>query len=318
MAFKITTINLPDNQLIVAELGNRILSHPLKDYDLEQEFDIDEIRKSTTIQNAINNNWIIVKDAEDKLITNLKQLQSTANSIDADKIDYEPSNSIDWINPIPNLVSDALDQISARLKNLENFTNNTVTSINGFTGSVTLTTSNISEGINLYWTQSRFDNAFSLKSINALTDVDTTTNPPNVNQYLSWNGSNWVPSSLPLFYDYAESDNISSTTLATFTIKTILNTNIPVNGNYIVEYCAEVQAPATNRQILVEFRQGATVLNSVWVNVGNNTNWWNSISGFKRVSLTPGTHTFTIQFASSVSGAQVNIRNARIKITRIS
>lgn len=35
--------------------------------------------------------------------------------------------------------------------------------------------------------------SISSLSINALSDVDTTTNPPQVNQVLKWNGSNWVP-----------------------------------------------------------------------------------------------------------------------------
>jgi len=37
------------------------------------------------------------------------------------------------------------------------------------------------------------DNTFVPGSINAFTDVDTTTTPPSVGQVLKWNGSNWVP-----------------------------------------------------------------------------------------------------------------------------
>ncbi len=35
--------------------------------------------------------------------------------------------------------------------------------------------------------------SISSLSINALSDVDTTTNPPQINQVLKWNGSKWVP-----------------------------------------------------------------------------------------------------------------------------
>jgi hypothetical protein len=45
-----------------------------------------------------------------------------------------------------------------------------VTSVNGITGVVVLTTSNISEGTNLYYTQARFDSAFSAKSTTNLTE----------------------------------------------------------------------------------------------------------------------------------------------------
>lgn len=45
-----------------------------------------------------------------------------------------------------------------------------VTSVNGKQGAVTLTTSDIAEGGNLYWTQARFDAAFGKKASTALSD----------------------------------------------------------------------------------------------------------------------------------------------------
>ncbi|MDP3387713.1 MAG: hypothetical protein Q8S24_10790 [Eubacteriales bacterium] len=45
-----------------------------------------------------------------------------------------------------------------------------VLSVNGQTGAITLTTSHIAEGTNLYWTQARFDTAFSAKASTALSD----------------------------------------------------------------------------------------------------------------------------------------------------
>lgn len=48
-----------------------------------------------------------------------------------------------------------------------------VTSVNGKTGVVTLTTANIAEGSNLYWTQARFDTAFAAKSSTQLRDGAT-------------------------------------------------------------------------------------------------------------------------------------------------
>lgn len=46
-----------------------------------------------------------------------------------------------------------------------------VLSVNGKTGAITLTTSDISEGTNLYWTQSRFDTAFGNKASTSLSDT---------------------------------------------------------------------------------------------------------------------------------------------------
>jgi hypothetical protein len=48
---------------------------------------------------------------------------------------------------------------------------NSVLSVNGQTGAITLTTSHITEGTNLYWTQGRFDAAFALKSSTGLADT---------------------------------------------------------------------------------------------------------------------------------------------------
>lgn len=48
---------------------------------------------------------------------------------------------------------------------------NAVLSVNGQTGAITLTTSNITEGTNLYWTQARFNSAFALKSSTDLADT---------------------------------------------------------------------------------------------------------------------------------------------------
>ena len=48
-----------------------------------------------------------------------------------------------------------------------------VSSVNGKVGTVVLTTSDITEGSNLYWTESRFDQAFSAKSSTDLSDGST-------------------------------------------------------------------------------------------------------------------------------------------------
>ena len=43
------------------------------------------------------------------------------------------------------------------------------------------------------FSQSDFDTAFGSKSINSLSDVDTTSAAPTSGQVLKWNGTNWVP-----------------------------------------------------------------------------------------------------------------------------
>lgn len=94
-----------------------------------------------------------------------------------------------------------------------------VLSVNGFTGSVTLTTSNIAEGSNLYYTQARFDSAFSAKSTTNLSEgsnlyftnaradariaaanlsalADVTISAIASGEILKWNGTGWINNTL--------------------------------------------------------------------------------------------------------------------------
>ena len=59
----------------------------------------------------------------------------------------------------------------------------------------TKTTSNLTEGTNLYYTDGRVDTRIAATSINALNDVDTATTTPSNGQALVWNSttSQWTP-----------------------------------------------------------------------------------------------------------------------------
>jgi len=78
-----------------------------------------------------------------------------------------------------------------------------VTSVNGQTGAVTLTTDDINEGTtNLYYTDARVAAKLASTSIDALSDVDTTTNAPTNGQFLKWDGTNWVPGDVEIVTDF--------------------------------------------------------------------------------------------------------------------
>jgi len=82
MAFILTTtVSLPGGTLVIPEFGNRTFTHPTTSYDLETEFDKDEIRISTTIQNAITSGWITVVDENGSAVTDLKELQVTSDNL---------------------------------------------------------------------------------------------------------------------------------------------------------------------------------------------------------------------------------------------
>ena len=64
---------------------------------------------------------------------------------------------------------------------------------------VALTTSTVAEGTNEYWTNAKFDTRVGAKSVDVLSDVDTTTAAPTADQVLTWNAgsSKWVPATPP-------------------------------------------------------------------------------------------------------------------------
>jgi hypothetical protein len=66
----------------------------------------------------------------------------------------------------------------------------TVASVNGETGSVVLTTSNIAEGTNLYFSDARFDARVAQTELKDFLNVDAAD--PEVNDVLAWDGSAWV------------------------------------------------------------------------------------------------------------------------------
>ena len=105
------------------------------------------------------------------------------------------SNSATGILYSPGLGSFSLSSIPNT-----SLASSTIT-INGQTislgGSGTLTTANITENTNLYYTEARAISVANARiaasSINALADVDTVTTTPTNGQALVWNGTAWVP-----------------------------------------------------------------------------------------------------------------------------
>ena len=58
---------------------------------------------------------------------------------------------------------------------------------------VPTSTSELSEGTNLYYTDARADARIGLASIDDLADVDTSTTAPTTGQVLKWDGAKWAP-----------------------------------------------------------------------------------------------------------------------------
>jgi hypothetical protein len=124
MAFLITTTGLSAS-ITFADLGARTFTHPTTDYNLTNEYSIEEIKKSNDLAAALDNGYITAK-YNGIAITSSTQLYSIGG--DMLKIVYDANNN--------NIVDD-----SERL--------------GGYLPSFYTTTTNISEGSNLYFTIAR-------------------------------------------------------------------------------------------------------------------------------------------------------------------
>jgi len=88
-----------------------------------------------------------------------------------------------------------------------------VTTVNGANGTVVLTTANIAEEGNLYFTNARVYSNVSLLSINVLADVDTTG--VVTGNALIWDGSKWAPGAVNTDTSgFAQTANIANVVLS--------------------------------------------------------------------------------------------------------
>lgn len=88
MAFKISTTGVVD-EVVFHDLGSRKFVHPTIDYDLEQEFRIDEISSSQDVQASIDNNYITVKDENDNLIETVEDSTPVSESDLDTRLDFK-------------------------------------------------------------------------------------------------------------------------------------------------------------------------------------------------------------------------------------
>jgi uncharacterized membrane protein YgcG len=145
MAFKINTTGI-SSPIIFYDLGERTFNHPTNNYDLELEFTKEEIRASTDIQNAINNNWITVYDEHNNLITSTNQIithSELTNLNNDDHLQYP-------------LLEETSERIKFNITNIENghvliydsTNNNYINSTGGLDGTSGTSGSSGTSGIN--------------------------------------------------------------------------------------------------------------------------------------------------------------------------
>ncbi len=120
-----------------------------------------------------------------------------------------------------------------------------------------------------------------------------------------------------LEFEYVEDNAVSTTSGTTPQQKIRLTLTDVEAGDYLVEWGAEVRVASRGRRIHVRLQLNDTMnINNTRTNPSVNTNDWGPVSGFCKLPLTAGTHTFDLDFSSTDANRTVGIRQARIKVTR--
>jgi hypothetical protein len=166
-------------------LGTGDFVHPVSNYDLAQDFSLEEIAASEDVQSAMDQSWITVVDENGDAISSIKDIIDTNN---ASEIHYDPTVPANWIDPDPSTVETALDTLRSDLIGSVDIHSD----VDVTTNPPALNDFLIYDGAN--WSPSG-PSGLVLGPITTHSDVDTTTNAPLVGDTLSWDGTNWVPSS---------------------------------------------------------------------------------------------------------------------------
>jgi len=96
--FKITTTGV-QNPVVFNDLGKRTFEHPTVDYNLTQEYTIEEINASNDIKVAIDNGWIMASDEYGNSITSSNDLYMNKPTYDNDNDGVvDSAGSVDWAN----------------------------------------------------------------------------------------------------------------------------------------------------------------------------------------------------------------------------
>jgi hypothetical protein len=135
---------------------------------------------------------------------------------------YLTTNSYATESYVDTAVSNLVDSAPAALDTL----NELAAALGDDANFSTTVTNSIATKLAITDFSTYFDTDFAAKSIDDLTDVDTTTTSPTTNQALVWDGSNWVPGTVSLSGGGAEG-------ILTFTHYDNTSDNIDLSGGKI-------------------------------------------------------------------------------------
>jgi hypothetical protein len=119
--------------------------------------------------------------------------------------------------------------------------------------------------------------------------------------------------SVPTSYS-VEDNGTSNTTNTSYQQKLRLELNDIEGGAYIVFWAASVMSSdsGTRVQTRAQHNDSTTLGETDWHPETSSNEGYGPISGFAKVTLTPGNHYFDLDFSSSQSGKTVSIRRASL------
>lgn len=118
--------------------------------------------------------------------------------------------------------------------------------------------------------------------------------------------------------DYVEDDTLVRTTSSVYKQMVRLTINIDETLDYLIQWYTEVMCTynTTHARVKVEL-DDTTILGEVSPNPDTSKGTgWGSVSGFKKVNLSAGSHNIDLDFASCLGGKEVRTRNCRLLAMR--
>lgn len=185
------------------------------------------------------------------------------------------------------------------------------------------TTNDLTEGTNLYYTDTRVDDRLALTPINNLFDV--TTSFPADKELLSYNSGTgeWINrtfTELGLYnpIESVEVDAESSRTGISYQNKASL-TFTSLASDYLIFWSAEISTSFNNTRVKVQITKNTSIIcNEIDpIPDGTGGNGWGVVSAAFRTTLTAASHTFDMNYATSVNNKTVSIRRARIYAMKV-
>ena len=140
----------------------------------------------------------------------------------------------------------------------------TVSSLDNFT------TSNLAEGTNQYFTNAKAYANLTLASINALSDVDTSTIPPNTGYGLIWNGTAWTPNVITV--SGTELANVANTVVGIVQSSLVANTAFFANASLFANVAAFAETANTANTALYADEAGIASQADTALFATNSTN----------------------------------------------